>query len=72
MDGKEIGAILLKRVDVKGLICEDIMLGMVKEKLEEIVKDSSNAFDDAAFQMLWPLLEKGVSEGLDKLLEPKA
>jgi hypothetical protein len=70
MDGKEIGAILLKRIDVKGLVCEDVM-AIVKVKLEEIVKDSSNSFDDAAFAMLWPLLEKGVSEGLDKLLEPK-
>lgn len=69
MDAKSFGKALLKRVDVRGLVVEDLMLGLVKAKLEEIVKDSSNSFDDAAFAMVWPMLEKGVKEGLDALLK---
>lgn len=69
MNGKEIGAMLLKRIDVKGLLIDDLMVGFVKEKLEEVVANSDNKFDDSAMAMLWPLLEKAMRDGADKLLE---
>lgn len=69
MDAKQIGQMLLNRIDVKGLLIDDLMVGFVKEKLEKVVADSANSFDDAALAMLWPLLEKAMRDGADKLIE---
>lgn len=65
MDGKELAAVVLKRVDVKGLLVEDVLRGVVKAKLEQIVQDTTNTFDDAMFAMVYPLLEDAVVKWLD-------
>lgn len=65
MEAKEIAAKVLARVDLKGLLIEDVLKGVVKKKLEEIVADSANTFDDAMFAMVYPLLEKAVVDWLD-------
>lgn len=54
---------------VKAFIIEDIAVGVVKAKLEEFVKDSSNPYDDALMGMLWPLMEKALRDAADKLSE---
>ena len=60
--------VLLKRVDVKGLLIEDVMKSLVKPKLEEIVKDPSNPFDDSLLTFVYPLLEEAVTKAVDELL----
>lgn len=68
MDKKEIIAVLLKRIDVKGLIVEDLVDGALNKALDKVVNDSSNTFDNMAKDALWPYLRKAVVEGLDELL----
>jgi hypothetical protein len=66
MDWKEV---LVKRVDVKGLLVEDVLRGLIKGKLEEIVKDTSNPFDDSLLTFVYPLLEEAVAKAVDELVE---
>lgn len=61
-------AVLLKRVDLKGLVIEDILQGLVKAKLDEIVKDSSNSFDDMLMTFVYPEIEKAVVKWADEQL----
>lgn len=65
MEWKEV---LVKRVDVKGLLVEDVLRGVVKAKLEEIVKDTSNPFDDSLMTFVYPLLEEAVAKAIDELV----
>lgn len=60
--------ILLKRVDVRGLILEDIMVGIIKFELEKIVKDSSNPYDDAMLAFVYPILEDAAKKFIDEKL----
>lgn len=53
----DVKAILLKRVDLKGLLIEDVLQGVIKAALEKFVKDTSNPYDDALEGMLYPMLE---------------
>ena len=64
----DIKAMLLKRVDLRGLIIEDIMTGIVKAKLQEFVQDSSNTYDDALYNLLYPMLEAEVIKQVDAAL----
>jgi hypothetical protein len=66
MDLKEI---IKKRVDLEGLIMEDVLSGMVWKKLEELAADSSNPLDDAVLEFVRPLVDEYVREELKKLLE---
>lgn len=74
--GVDVKAILLKRIDLKGLIVEDVLQGVVKAKLQELVDDSSNTLDNALMAMVYPELEKAavkfVEEQLQKLLGDEA
>jgi hypothetical protein len=64
---------VLQYVDLKGLVVDLAVKKYAKTALENVVKSTDNTFDDAAFAMLWPLLEKEVerlaAEGLAKLTE---
>ena len=68
----DIKAMLLKRVDLRGLIIEDIMTGIVKAKLQEFVQDSSNTYDDALYNLLYPMLEAEVIKQVDAALSKLA
>lgn len=68
MTGKEIGAILLKRIDVKGLIVEDLLTSILEPALKKIVEDSSNPYDDVAMAALYPPLKKALQEQIENLL----
>lgn len=68
----DLKSALLKIIDEEGLkevILVEVMDGMLKPKLEEFAKDSSNPYDDALVAMLYPILREGVKAGLDKLQE---
>ena len=66
MDLKEI---IRKRVDIEGLIVEDLLLGLVFKKLDDLAADSANTLDDAILAFVKPEVEKYVREELDKLLD---
>ena len=66
MDLKEI---LAKRVDLKGLVMEDIYDGLIVKKLDELAKDSENTLDDALLAMIEPILRDYLEKELDKLSE---
>jgi hypothetical protein len=57
MELKQIGEILLKHVDVKGLE-KDLAILVVMPFLAKIVADSTNKFDDAAFAYVKEYVEK--------------
>jgi len=61
-------AVLLKRVDLKGLVIEDVLQGVVKAQLDKIVKDSSNSFDDMLMTFVYPEIEKAVIKWADEQL----
>lgn len=69
--------VLLKVIDEQGvlsLVGDDLLDGVVKAKLEEIVKDTSNSYDDMLVTMVYPLVKDAVMTFLnDKLaeLQPK-
>jgi hypothetical protein len=64
----KVADMLLKRVDVRGLVMEDIMIGIIKTELEKIVKDSSNSYDDAMFAFVYPILEDAAKKFIDEQL----
>lgn len=54
---------------LKDFLVQDVMVGVIKVKLDEFVKDSSNTYDDALVSLLWPILEKAIVDAADKGLE---
>lgn len=68
MNSSEIKAILMKRIDVKGLLVEDLLSQIIKPALEKMVADSENKYDDMAMAALYPPLEKAIKEQIDSLL----
>ena len=64
MEQDEIIKILLKRVDVKGILIEDILKGVIYKKIDELVASSENSLDNAVAEMVKPLL----STELEKLV----
>ncbi len=58
----DVKAVLLKRVDLKGLLIEDVLQGVIKAALEKFVKDTSNPYDDTLEAMLYPLLETAMTK----------
>lgn len=65
----DIKAMLLNRIDLEGLIIEDVLRGIVKKKLDELVADSSNTLDDALVAMIYPEIEKAAARELKELLD---
>ena len=68
MNRQEIFALILKRVDIKGLIIDDAMDVLLKGALDKMVADSSNPYDDLAVAALYPPLKKAIEEQLVELL----
>jgi len=66
MDWKEI---IRKRIDVEGLLVEDVLIGLVFKKLDELAADSENTLDDTLLAFIKPEVEKYVREQLDDLLD---
>lgn len=73
MDGKAALLRVLDEEGLKALLLEDVIDGVIKKKLDELVADTSNALDDALLGMLFPPLRKEVEKFIDaKLAELKA
>lgn len=62
----DIKAVLLKRIDLKGLLVEDIMGDVIKKKLDELVAKSDNTLDDALVAMIYPELLKALEKFVDE------
>jgi hypothetical protein len=68
MNRQEIFALLLNRIDLKGLLINDLLDVVLKGALDKMVQDSSNPYDDLAVAALYPPLKKALEEQLVKLL----
>jgi hypothetical protein len=44
------------------------MQSIIKAKMEEFVKSSENQYDDALYNLLYPMLEEEVIKKIDELL----
>ena len=66
MDVKEV---LTKyvQVDMKGLAIDWLMDEVLKSKLDEIVKDSSNPYDDMLLSYVYPMLRDAASKAVEGL-----
>ena len=56
-----------KRIDLKGLLVEDILVGVVEKAIDDLVADSSNLYDDMLAAALKPALRKAAVEQIEKL-----
>lgn len=68
MEKDQIIAMLLKRIDIKGLIVEDVIDGLVKEKLDELADKTETPLDDTIVTFIVPELSKYVGGKLDEVL----
>lgn len=68
MDKKEVVAMLFKRIDVRGLIVEDLLDAVLEPALDKLVKDTSTPFDDMAKQAVYPVLKQELVKALDAIL----
>ena len=55
------------KIDIKGLVVGWLLETVVKPKLEEIVKDSSNMYDDMLLAYVYPLLKQAAEKAADDL-----
>ena len=65
MEKKEIAALLLKRVDIKGLLVEDFLKDFVMAKLKEKAASTDPLWDDSLVLMLEPVLVAAAEEFVD-------
>ena len=54
---------------MKLFLVEDVLAGVIKSKLDELVADSSNTYDDALVGLLYPMLEEAIKEQINKLVD---
>jgi len=61
--------VLLKyvKVDLKGLLIDWLLETVIKVKLDAIVKDSSNPYDDMLLSYVYPLLKDASVKAVDGL-----
>lgn len=67
--GLDVKKSLLKVIDEDGLVSfigDDILAGVIKAKLQQIVSDTSNPFDDMLLSVVYPKLEEAVMAYLIK------
>jgi len=69
MTGKAVLKLVLKRVDVVGLLVDDLLLGVLLKKLDEVVADTENSLDDALVVLVRSTLETHARTELQKLLD---
>ena len=62
MDIKEIVA---KRLDLKGLLIEDLYDGLIVPELEKLVAKSDNDLDDGLLLMIKPVLRDALEKVVD-------
>lgn len=65
----EVKQELLKYINVRGLIIELLLNGVVKPKLAELVAKSENKVDDAVLAVALPLVDKLVVDLIDDQLK---
>lgn len=70
MDKVMLIKMLLKRVDVKGLIVEDLFENILGAKLKELAAKTNTPIDDPIVAFLIPELSNALGEQIDKLLAP--
>jgi hypothetical protein len=68
MTGEDIKKLVLKRVDLKGLLVEDLLKTVLHEALASLVAKSDNTIDDAMVAFLEPIVIAEAEKQLDKLL----
>jgi len=61
-------AMLLKRIDLRGLIIDDLLKNALHEVLADLVLRSDNTIDDAIVAMLEPLVVAEAEKRIDELL----
>lgn len=61
----DLKALLLKYIDVRGLLVEGLLAGVVKPALDKLVADTSNTLDDSLVAFLYPELEKAATAWID-------
>jgi len=66
LDKEKAIAILVKRIDVPGALF-DIIDEILEPALDELVKASTNPYDDLAKAALYPILDKLLKEEAQKL-----
>lgn len=61
--------VLLKyiKIDLKGLVIDYVMESVVKPKLESIVNDTSNPYDNMLVAYVYPLLKEAALKGVEDL-----
>lgn len=65
--------ILLKRVDAKGLLLEDLFDGVLMARLQEVVDSTDNSLDNSVKELLEPVLRSALEKWLDdKMAELQA
>ena len=57
------------KVDLKGLLVDYVMEVVVKAKLEAIVKDTSNPYDDMLLAYVYPMLKDAAEKAVVDLEE---
>ncbi len=58
--------ILLKYVNIRGLLFEGMLNGIVKEALDEMVAKTDNPYDDVAAAALYPPLSSALQNVVEK------
>ena len=66
--GSEVLKMALKRVDLVGLLVDDLLAGVLQKKLEELAAKSDNKLDDVLVSFLLPELVKVSRTELQKAL----
>jgi hypothetical protein len=69
MDSKEILLKILDEQGVKSLIIDDVLDGIVKAKLDELVLDTENTLDDSLVEMIYPMVKAAVSDWLQSQID---
>jgi len=68
MNKEALVAMLFKRIDLEGLLVEDLLEGYLKGVLAKVVADSSNPYDDMAMAALYPPLAKAAKDAVHEAI----
>lgn len=68
MDAKTIALKVIDEAGLRSLILEDLLDGVVKVKLDELVAKTDNSLDDALVAMIYPLIREEVAKFFDAQL----
>jgi hypothetical protein len=68
MTKQEAVALFLKRVDVRGLIVEDLLDKVLEAALDKLVADTANPVDNMLKDALYPVIKKELITQLDAFM----